>query len=58
MGSAAAPAIDVEFRPFAGHFVVSGIHSGSSVEPNLPQSVRHNKTVGLVAREGVAVDGN
>jgi hypothetical protein len=58
MESAAAPAIDVEFRPSAGHFVVGGIHSGSSVEPNSPQSVRHNKTVGLVAWEGVAHDGN
>ena len=58
MGIAAAPAMDVEFRPSAGHFVVGSIRSGSSVEPNLPQSVRHNKTVGLVAREGVAGDGN
>ncbi len=58
MESAAAPAIDVEFRPSAGHFVVGGIHSGLLIEPNLPQSVRHNKTVGLVAREGVAGDGN
>jgi hypothetical protein len=58
MGIAAAAAMDVEFRPSAGHFVVGSIHAGSSVEPNLPQSVRHNKTVGLVAWEGVAGDGN
>ncbi|UXA06058.1 hypothetical protein KXD96_24815 [Mycobacterium sp. SMC-2] len=58
MGSAAMLAIDAEFRPFARHFVGGSIHSGPLVEPNLPQPVRNNKTVGLVAWEGAAADGD
>jgi hypothetical protein len=58
MGRAAGPAKDVEFRLSAGHFVAGSVRAGSLVEPNLPQSVGHNKTVGLVAWEGVAADGN
>ncbi len=52
------PKRDAEFRPSAGHFVVGSIHSGTLVEPNLPQPVRNNKTVGLVAWEGADADGN
>jgi len=57
-GSAATPAIEAEFRLTDGHFVAGSIHSGSLVEPNLPQPVRNNKTVGLVAWEGADADGN
>lgn len=56
--SAAAPAMDVEFPPSTGHFVIGSIRSGSLVEPNLPQWVRPNKAVGLVAWEGVAAHGD
>lgn len=57
-GSAATLATEAEFRLTARHFVVGSIHPGSSVEPNLPQPVRNNKTVGLVAWEGAGADGN
>jgi hypothetical protein len=33
-------------------------HFGVGAEPNLPQPMRNNKTVGLVAWEGVGADGN
>lgn len=58
MGSAATTALNSEFRLSAAHFVSGSIHSGSLVEPNLPQPVRNNKTVSLVAGEGAAAHGN
>jgi hypothetical protein len=57
-GSAATPAINAEIRLHAERFVVESTHSASVVEPNLPQLMRNNKTVGLVAWEGPDVDGN
>lgn len=55
---AAARSIDAELRLSAGNFAVRGIHSEWSLKANLPHSVRSNKTVGLVAREGTDADGN
>jgi hypothetical protein len=52
------PAPGAEFRLSAGHFVVGNTRSKSSVEPNLPQPLRNNKTVGLVAWEGADGDGD
>jgi len=55
---AATLASDAEFRLFAAHFVVGRVHSESLVELNLPQPLRNNKTVGLVAWEGADGDGD
>lgn len=55
---AAARSPDAESRLSAGNFAVRGVHSGWLLEPNLPQPVHNNKTVGLVAREGADADGN
>jgi hypothetical protein len=54
--SAATPAIDAGFLS-AGRFAVGGIHPGS-LRLTLPQPVRNNKTIGLVAWEGAAANGN
>jgi hypothetical protein len=58
MGCAATPAIDAESRLPSRHFLVGGVDSRSLVEPNLPQPLRNNKTVGLVAWEGADGDGD
>jgi hypothetical protein len=58
MGRAATPAPSAEFRLSAGLFAVRGIQSELLVEPNLPQLVNNNKTVGLVAWEGADGDGD
>jgi hypothetical protein len=47
-----------EFWLSAEHFAVGSSYRGSLVQPNLPQPVRNNKTVSLVAREGADADGN
>lgn len=47
-----------EFRLYSGRFVFDAIPMGSSVQLNLPQPVRDNKTVSLVALEGAGADGN
>lgn len=57
-GSIAAPAIAVEFPLAAAHFVVGANRPGSLAEPNLPQSLRNNKTVSLVTFEGTDIGGN
>ncbi|CQD20682.1 hypothetical protein BN1232_05005 [Mycobacterium lentiflavum] len=46
-----SPALKVGFPPPGGHFDVG-------VQPNLPQPLRNNKTVGLVAWEGTDADGD
>lgn len=57
-GSIAAPAIAVELPLAAAHFVVGNNRPGSMVEPNLPQSLRNNKTASLVTFEGADISGN
>jgi hypothetical protein len=37
----------------AEHFAVGSTLSGPSVQPNLPQPVPKNKTIGLVTVEGI-----
>jgi hypothetical protein len=41
----------------AEHFDFGGMHSESSNQPNLQQSLRENKTTGLVTLEGLEADG-
>lgn len=53
VGSAVTPEADAEFWLPTRRFVVGGIRSGSLVEPNLPQPVPNNKTIGLITQEGV-----
>lgn len=48
---AVSPAIDGEMPLLSGPF-------DTNVEPNLPQPMRHNKTVGLVTWEGADAGGN
>jgi hypothetical protein len=52
------PEIDGEFWLSAEYFASAARIRASLVQPNLPQLVRNNKTVGLVAREGAVADGN
>lgn len=40
------------------HFALVSVPLHLSMLPNLPQPLRHNKTVGLVAWEGAGADGN
>jgi hypothetical protein len=42
----------------AKHFVLVSAPLQLSNMTNVPHSLRHNKTVGLVAWEGAAADGN
>lgn len=49
--AAVSPAIDAGMRLLSEHFDIG-------VQPNLPQPLRNNKTVSLVAWEGVGADGN
>lgn len=48
--AAVSPAIDVGMRLLGGHFNIG-------FQPNLPEPLRINKTVGLVTREGSEADG-
>ncbi|ORW86217.1 hypothetical protein AWC25_22155 [Mycobacterium sherrisii] len=57
-GSIAAPAIAVEFPLAAAHFVVGANRPGLSAEPNLPQSLRNNKTVSLGSFGGAGISGH
>jgi hypothetical protein len=41
----------------AEHFAFGEIHSEPLVQVNLPQSLRENKTAGLVTLEGTEADG-
>jgi hypothetical protein len=41
----------------AEHFDFGGMRSELSVQPNLQQSLRENKTAGLVTLEGLEADG-
>jgi hypothetical protein len=41
----------------AEHFAVRTIYSAPSIHPNLQQSLRQNKTAGLVTLEGLEADG-
>ena len=50
---AVTPEINAGMWLPAEHFAVGGIHSAPSVQPNLPQSLRENKTAGLVTLEGL-----
>ncbi|BBY40978.1 hypothetical protein MMAN_51120 [Mycobacterium mantenii] len=42
----------------AEHFALVSAPSQLSILPNLPHPLRDNKTVGLVAWEGAAADGD
>ncbi|BBZ71919.1 hypothetical protein MPRS_30120 [Mycobacterium paraseoulense] len=53
MDSAVMPEADTGFRSPTGRFVVVSAPSWPSIQPNLQQSVRENKTVGLVTQERV-----
>jgi hypothetical protein len=55
---AAALAIDAETSLPAEHFALVSAPLQPSILSNLPQPLRHNKTVGLVAWEGAAADGD
>jgi hypothetical protein len=56
--AAVTPEIDAGTWLPAEHFALRGTSLWPPVHPNLPQPVRKNKTVGLVAREGADADGN
>jgi hypothetical protein len=49
--AAVPPANDVGMRLLSGHFDIG-------VQPNLPEPLRMNKTIGLVTREGSEADGD
>jgi hypothetical protein len=58
MVAGVTPEADAEFWLFALHFSVGNPHRGSRVPLTLPQSLRNNKTVGLVASERAAAYGD
>lgn len=58
MVAGVTPQADAEFWLFAKYFSVANSHRGSRVPLTLPQSLRNNKTVGLVASERAAAYGD
>lgn len=57
MVAAVTPEINAGMWLPADHFDFGGMHSELSVHPNLQQSLRENKTAGLVTLEGFEADG-
>lgn len=55
---AAASAIDAGTLLPAEHFDLVSVRSQPSILLNLPQPLRDNKTIGLVAWEGAAANGD
>ncbi|WP_156656206.1 hypothetical protein [Mycobacterium sp. 852002-51971_SCH5477799-a] len=55
---AAASAIDAGTRLPAEHFALVSVRLQPSIPLNLPQPLRDNKTVGLVAWKGAAAGGD
>jgi len=54
---AVTPEMDAGMWLPAEHFAFGEIHSEPLVQVNLPQSLRENKTAGLVTLEGTEADG-
>jgi hypothetical protein len=57
MVAAVTPKIDAGMWLPAEHFAVRTIYSAPSIQPNLQQSLRQNKTAGLGTLEGREADG-
>ena len=57
MVAAVTPAIIAEMWLPAEHFAFGGTHTEPWVHANLQQSLRQNKTAGLVTLEGTEADG-
>ncbi|WP_156747870.1 hypothetical protein [Mycobacterium sp. 1465703.0] len=56
--AAVTSVIDAGTLLLAEHFALASTPSRPSILLNLPEPLRQNKTVGLVAWEGAGADGN